>query len=260
MKPLLSLTKVLVALLITTTASAEILFEGYYKLTLGPEHIGYIIQRYELDSPSKTFISTNFVLTKTADTSSTESLSAKANTKLEPLSYQYTRLEGTKSKAIDAIVKKNKLILKIVENGKAQAREVGLTDKTFFSTFLPHLMLKNPKGISVGNKFTYEAIAEEDGAVEKGEVYVKEQIKERGLDTFRTLNTFRLNTPREEQFVNWVNFKGESIKTQVAALNLTAELVTDAKQAYGSLPFSESTIKLLFGNIPEGKINMLNKK
>lgn len=255
MKPLLSLTKVLVVLLITTTASAEILFEGYYKLTLGPEHIGYIIQRYELDSPSKTFISTNFVLTKTAEASSTESLSAKANTKLEPLSYQYTRLEGTKSKAIDALVKKNKLILKIVENGKAQAREVGLTDKTFFSTFLPHLMLKNPKGISMGNKFTYEAIAEEDGSVEKGEVYVKEQIKERGLDTFRTLNTFK-----KEQFVNWVNFKGESIKTQVPSLNLTAELVTEAKQAHGSLPFSESTIKLLFGNIPEGKINMLNKK
>lgn len=255
MKPFFCLTKVLVALLVTTSASAEILFEGYYKLTLGPEHIGYIIQRYELDSPSKTFISTNFVLTKTADASSTESLSAKANTKLEPLNYQYTRLEGTKSKAIDALVKKNKLILKIVENGKAQAREVGLTDKTFFSTFLPHLMLKNPKGISVGNKFTYEAIAEEDGAVEKGEVYVKEQIKERGLDTFRTLNTFK-----KEQFVNWVNFKGESIKTQVPALNLTAELVTEPKQAYGSLPFSESTIKLLFGKIPEGKINMLHKK
>lgn len=252
MKHLLTLTKVLMILLSSTLASAEVLFEGYYKLTLGTEHIGYIIQRYELDTASKSFSSVNFVLTKTAEATTSESLSAKANTKLEPLSYQYTRLEGSKSKAIDAIVKKNKLVLKIVENGKAQAREVGINDKVFFSTFLAHLMLKNPNGISVGNKFTYDAIAEEDGAVEKGEVYVKEQVKEKGLQTFRTLNTFK-----KEQFVNWVNIKGESIKTEVPQVNLKAELVTDPKQAYGALPFNQSTIQLLFGKIPEGKINML---
>ena len=91
-------------------------------------------------------------------------------TKLEPMSYQYTRLEGTKTKAIDAIVKKNKLVLKIVENNKAQAKEISISTNVFCSTFLPHLMLKNPKGLSVGNKFSYDAVAEEDGAVEKGEV------------------------------------------------------------------------------------------
>jgi hypothetical protein len=255
MKLLIHLTKVLVVLLICLPTHAEVLFEGYYKLTLGSEHIGYIIQRYDLDSASKTFVSTSFLLTKTAEGTTTESLSAKANTKLEPVSYQYTRLEGTKSKAIDALVKKNKLVLKIVENNKAQAKEVSISNSVFFSTFLAHLMLKNPKGLSVGNKFSYEAVAEEDGAVEKGEVFVKEQVKERGLDTFRTLNTFK-----KEQFVNWVNFKGESIKTQVPALNLTAELVTDPKLAYGALPFNTSTIQLLFGKVPEGKINMLNKQ
>lgn len=255
MKHLFTLTKVLVVLFYSCLTSAEVLFEGYYKLTLGTEHIGYIIQRYELESASKTFSSVNFVLTKTAEATTSESLSAKANTKLEPLSYQYTRLEGTKSKAIDAIVKKNKLVLKIVENGKAQPREVGINNKVFFSTFLAHLMLKNPNGISVGNKFSYEAIAEEDGTVEKGEVFVKEQVKEKGLQTFRTLNTFK-----KEQFVNWVNIKGESIKTEVPGLNLRAELMADPKQAYGTLPFNQSTIQLLFGKIPEGKINMLSKQ
>jgi hypothetical protein len=255
MKPILHLTKVLAVLLICTPASAEVLFEGYYKLTLGAEHIGYIIQRYELNSGEKTFVSTSFLLTKTAEGTTTESLSAKANTKLEPVSYQYTRLEGSKTKAIDALVKKNKLVLKIVENNKAQAKEVAISNSVFFSTFLAHLMLKNPKGLSVGNKFSYDAVAEEDGTVEKGEVFVKEQVKERGLDTFRTLNTFK-----KEQFVNWVNFKGESIKTEVPSLNLTAELVTEPKQAYGALPFSTSTIQLLFGKVPEGKINMLSKQ
>jgi hypothetical protein len=255
MKHLFALTKVLVFLCFTSVAQAEILFEGYYKLTLGTAHIGYIIQRYELDSAAKTFSATHYVVTKTADASSIESLSAKANTKLEPLTYQYTHLDGKKSKAIDAIVKKNKLVLKIVENGKAQIKEIGLSDKVFFSTFLAHLMMKNPKGISVGNKFSYEAIAEEDGVIEKGEAYVKEQVVERGLTSFRTLNTFK-----NEQFVNWLNIRGESIKTHVPQLGLSADLVAEPKEAYKDMPFNESTIKLLFGKIPEGKTNMLHKK
>ena len=77
---------------------------------------------------------------------------------------------------------------------------------------------------------------------------------------FSTCRQGSFNTFKKEQFVNWVNFKGESIKTQVPNLNLTAELVTEPKQAYGALPFNTSTIQLLFGKVPEGKINMLSKQ
>lgn len=255
MKLLFCLTKVLFLITLSLPANGEILFEGYYKLTLENSPIGYIIQRYDLDSATKTFSATHYVLTKTSDGTTTESLSAKSNTKLEPLSYQYTRVEGAKTKAIDAIVKKNKLVLKIVENNKASVKEIPMTEKVFLSAFLAHLMLKNPKGIAVGNKFSYDAVAEEDGTVEKGEAFVKEQVKERGLETFRVLNTFK-----KEQFVNWLNIKGESIKTHVPQYNLTAELVADPKSATTGFPLNESTLKILFGNIPEGKTNMLHTK
>lgn len=261
MQKLILLTKVVVLLLYTSIASADILFEGYYKLVDNSKHVGYFIQRYELDPASKVFSSTYYLFTKTVEgVVVNESLNAKSTSKLEPLSYQFSRSDGTSTKAIDAIVKKSgktsKLIIKIVENGKPpRMREVVLNDKIFLSTFLAHLILKSPTGIQVGNKFTYEAIAEEDGQIEHGEVFVKEQVKEKGIDTFRTLNTFK-----KDEFVNWLNVKGESIKTSVPKLNIEAELMANPKDAYSGMPFSENIIKALFGGIPEGKKNLLSTK
>ncbi|MCB9072453.1 MAG: hypothetical protein H6623_02435 [Bdellovibrionaceae bacterium] len=256
MKTCSFLTKVLFFVLsLSPLANAELLFEGYYKIQLENQHLGYFIQRYALDANTKLFSSTYYFLTQANNVTTIESLNAKSNVKFEPQSYQYSRLEGKNTKAIDALVKGKKLVMKIVENGKATAKEISINDKVFLSTFLSYLMMKTPKGVSVGNKFTYTAIAEEDGSVESGEAYVKEQVKEQGLDTFRTLNTFK-----KEEFVNWLDTKGESIKTHVPKLNLTAELVTNPKDAYKDMPFNESSIKLLFGNVPEGKTNMLFKK
>lgn len=251
-----TLTKVLVILLIIfpATSFAETVFEGYYKVSSEGEHVGYYIQRYALDAKTKLFSSTHYMVLKFGETTTIESLNAKSTAKFEPHSYQYSQLDGKKTKAIDAVVKGKKLVIKTIENGKATAREIGITEKVFLSTFLPYLVLKTPQGLSVGNKFTYDAIAEEDGAVNSGEIYVKEQVKEAGLDTFRTLNTFK-----KEQFVNWVDVKGESIKTQVPSANVIAELVKDPKEAYKNFPFNESSIKLLFGAIPEGKTHMLAK-
>lgn len=234
--------------------SAETIFEGYYKVSAENQHIGYYIQKYALDPQAKLFSSTHYMVLKVGETTTIESLNAKATTKFEPHSYQYSQLDGAKAKAIDAIIKGKKLVIKTIENKKMTAKEIPINDKVFLSTFLPYLILKTPKGIAVGNKFTYDAIAEEDGSVSGGEVYVKEQVKEAGLDTYRTLNTFK-----KEQFINWVDTKGESVKTFVPAHNLTAELMRDPKEAYKAFPFDEKSIKLLFGNVPEGKTNMLAK-
>lgn len=250
------LTKVVSALIIISASvcQAETIFEGYYKVSAENQHIGYYIQRYSLDPQSKLFSSTYYMVIKAGETTTIESLNAKATTKFEPHSYQYSQLDGTKTKAIDAIIKGKKLVIKTIDNKKMTAREIPINDKVFLSTFLPYLILKTSKGLSVGNKFTYDAIAEEDGSVSGGEVYVKEQVKEAGLDTYRTLNTFK-----KEQFVNWVDNKGESIKTFVPSHNLTAELVRDPKEAHKNFLFDEKSIKLLFGNIPEGKTHMLAK-
>ena len=43
----------LISILFSVSAKAEILFEGYYKVTQSKKHIGFIIQRNEIDAKTK---------------------------------------------------------------------------------------------------------------------------------------------------------------------------------------------------------------
>ncbi len=86
MKILVALTKVLSLILIPCLAFGEVIFEGYYKISLGGSPIGYMIQRYDLNPKEKQFISTYYMYTKTAESTSIESLKAVATPTLAPIS------------------------------------------------------------------------------------------------------------------------------------------------------------------------------
>src|SRR5258708_7482051 len=74
--------------------ASEIQFEGYYRVELDSKPIGYSIQRYEMDSNSKTIRAASFLKTNELGGNLQESLKAEAKTKekseFEPLSFQYT--------------------------------------------------------------------------------------------------------------------------------------------------------------------------
>lgn len=255
MRHLLISTKVLFIFLCSSTSWATPIFEGYYKLSLNNNHIGYVIQRYNLDSQKKTFSSTHYIYLKLAGNTDIESLHAESDLDFTPKSYKYTSMTGKDTLTIDASVKGKKIAIKTIKNGKPLIKEIPLQKNVFLSSFLSHMMLKNEKGIAVNNKYQYSAIAEEEGKVYNGKAWVKEQIKEQGLDCFRVLNTFK-----GEKFVNYVNSKGESIKTVVPTTQLVAQLMKEPKEAHKGLPFNDKTIKLLFGDVPKGTTNMLSGK
>ena len=241
-----------------TLASNKTLFEGYYKILSGPNHVGYYIQRYELDPKRKEFISTYFLKTNEQGGNITESLKAISTQNLNPVSYQYTSLQGSVAKTIDANMREGKkqepiLQVKVNENGKLRVYEKRISKGTFFSTFLIYLLLQGEKGISPGTKYNFHAIAEEDGQVFPGEVYVDSRTKTMGLDTFKVLYTFK-----RTQFVNFIDDDGESLVSISPALNISAEMVINSGDAIKGMNFSEKSIKLLFGNIPAGNINALS--
>src|SRR5690606_1860603 len=92
----------------TGFANSKSLFEGYYKITMQGNHVGYYIQRYEIDPKKKEFISTYFLRTNKLGGNISESLRAYSTEKLNPIKYHYTSLQGTASKTIDAHANKNK--------------------------------------------------------------------------------------------------------------------------------------------------------
>ena len=233
------------------------LFEGYYKINSGGQHVGYYIQRYELDPKKKQFISTYFLRTNQAGGNISESLKAYSTDKLNPVKYQYTTLQGKVAKTIDANVRKGKkdksiLQVKVNENGKLRVYEKELEKGTFFSTFLIYLLLQGDKGIQPGVKYNFRAIAEEDGKAFPGEVFVESETKKMNVNVFKVLYTFK-----RTQFVNFIDAKGESLISVSPAFDIAAEMVSEPSLATQGMNFNKKSIELLFGNVPAGNINRL---
>jgi hypothetical protein len=249
----------LVLTLTPLESPAKTLFEGYYKILSGGVHVGYYIQKYELDPKTRQFKSIYYIRTNEQGGNISESLKALSTEKLNPISYNYTSLQGEQTKTIDANVRKGKkdepiLQVKMIENGKLRVYEQKLQKGTFFSTFLIYLLLQGEKGITPGVKYKFRSIAEEDGKDYAGEVYIDSETKKMGLDVFKVLYTFK-----RTQFVNFINFKGESLLSISPALEISAELVNDPKEATQGMPMSDKTIQLLFGETPKGVTHSLKK-
>lgn len=257
---LLAFRKIICILIIPFTvfssqvAQADILFEGYSKILSGDQHIGYVISRYEFDSKKKQFFSTYFLKSGKGTTEITESLKAVADAELAPISYEYTTLAGKEVKTIDAKIKNGVLTAAIKSGGKVQRVEKKIPKGTFLSTFLIYLMLKSKDGLRAETNYEYQAIAEEDAAIYKGQALVGKEEKFIGFKAFKILNTFK-----DVTFLSYVNERGEVLGTNAIAQDIKTELVANPSDATSGQPYSAALLKTLFGAIPEGQANVASR-
>lgn len=233
--------------------TTQVLFDGYYKISLGGQHIGYMAQTFEYDEKAKKFFSVYFLKTNKLGGDLQESVKAASNEKFEPISYSYTSQTGQKVKTIDGTFKGETMKL-ITTDGKMKRDETHKIPKgTFLSSFLGMLMLQ--KGISVGKKFSYSAVAEEDGNSYNGETLVKEQTDFLGQKGFRILNKFK-----GANFISFMNEKGEVLGTKSEENNLSTELVKSPSEATQGFVVPNKTLELIFGRMPTGTTNSLATK
>jgi hypothetical protein len=241
-------------ILASSAAHAEILFEGYSKILSNGSAIGYIISKYEFDAKSKKFISTYFLKTAGKGTEITESLKATANAELAPISYEYTTIVGKEVKTIDAKFVGQKMTAQVKAGKKTQTIRKDLPKGAFLSTFLVYLMLKSKEGLKTDSNYDYQAIAEEDAEVYKGQATVGKEEAFLGLKSFKVQNKFK-----DVRFVSYVNERGEVLGTNSVGQGVSTELVPDPALATKGFPMSEAILKNLFGEVPAGKTNMLAK-
>lgn len=251
-KKLNLMTIILILFIYVAPVQAQVLFEGYSKITLSGQFLGFVIQKYEFDVQKKNFISTSLIKYNEAGGGITESLKAYANEALEPISYSYNLLGPTGAKTIDASFAKGVLTVKTTEKGKTIKKDVNLPKGSFFSSFLAYVILKNPQGLKTSSKYEYQAVAEEDGDLHKGTATVQSEETYKGIRVYKILNNYK-----DAQFVSLTTDKGEMISTTSPQKSLSLELMAEPSQAMGGLTVGADNLKLLFGNIPEGKINAL---
>jgi hypothetical protein len=146
----------------------------------------------------------------------------------------------------------------IAVDGKVEQVSMPLPPRAFLSTFLVYEMLQGEKGLKVGTKYDYVAVAEEEGKVYNGNAFIEKLDTYHGIRSFRIINDFKTETPNSAKFISYVTEKGEAILTKSPMQSLSTELVQNAIQATQGFPVSTQNIQLLFGRIPDGKTNVLH--
>lgn len=235
------------SLTIAPKANAAILQDGWYKIVSGGQHVGFIVLRYEFDESKKQFTSTSYTQTNALAGGLKESLISVAAQDLAPISYQYTSQIGQIAKTIDAAFAKGVMTAKVTEAGKNESIQNKLNKGTFLSQFLVYLILQNPKGMKVGNKYVYSAIAEEDGKVHDGEAYISAMETVNGIETYKILNNFK-----GAKYISYVTPKGIVLLTKDPVQSLSTELVANPEVATKGFDFNRKTLTLLFKTLPTG--------
>ena len=226
-------------------ALAKPLVTGWHKILINQKHSGYLVQEYKFDKDKKEFSATNFAHITLPGARIDRSLQAKANHKLEPISFQYTEKTGDKVKLIDASFEGKYMNLTVNQNGNKAQKQVELREGTFLGIFLYILMITNKKGIKEGHNFSYYAIAEDTGEVHVGKADVTEIAKLKGLDVFKVLNKFAGSNTVEH-----VTPTGQIVNTLDPNNGVATELVQNQTTATGSFPVSQKSLELLFGAKP----------
>jgi hypothetical protein len=247
----------LVLIASTSTARAEILFEGYSKVLLGGTHVGYVVQRYEFDSKKKEFRTTYFVRTNPTGGDITESLSARANANLTPISYQYTSLGKSGPKTLDATFTNGTMTVITKEGGKQSSAVTKIPKGAILSIFLNYLVLQGKEGMKVGVKYNFQAIAEEDGKLYNGEVYIKGEEPASGVKAYKVLTTFKAGTPDAAHYIRHTTAKGEDIDSLEPVAQVATVLAPNVQEATAGLTLAAKNIEMLFGGIPKGNENAI---
>lgn len=236
----------------STFAHADVLFEGYSKIMVNGQHSGYVITRYEFDPKKNQFTSSYFLRTGKNTGEITESFKAIAASDLAPISYEYTTIVGKDTKTIDAKFKKDNMSAVVKNNGKVSRIEKKIPKGTFLSTFLVYLMMKSKEGLKSDSKYEYQAIAEEDGSLEKGQALVGKEEHFNGQKAFKILNTFK-----NSKFLSYVNDHGEVLGTNVMSQGVSTELVATPEEATKGFPVSNAILTTVFGGVPKGDNNVV---
>ena len=239
----------------STVKPTETLFEAYYKILADSKHIGYAIQKYEYKPQSKQFQALQFMRIESSGSQTTESLIARADESFQPLSFEYTQLSDGKSTLIDAQFKQQKMTGQITKEGVVKKFSKDIPKGSFLSSFLVYLMMKSPSGLSSQTKFQYQAIAEEEGEVYKGEALVHKEERWKELRVLKVVNTFKGN-----KFVSLLTDRGEIVSTLAPDVKVGTEIVAKKEEAVSEFNFNEKVIRQLFGEVPEGKQNIFSKR
>lgn len=246
----------LLLLSLSLPLKAEVLFEGYYKVTQFKKHIGFLVLRHEIEDKSGNFKTTSFIKLAKAGFDMTESYQAVSTGDLAPLSLNYLAVGNKKTKTINVSFKNQKMTGTTVEDGKTIKIDEKMPKGIFLSSALYYLMLKSKDGLKTDTKFDYSAITEEGPVVMTGTVSVDKKMVTQGKQQLLKIN----NRFAGSDYDNLVTPRGEVVSAVTPSTVIESELVKNKDEATEGIKLSSGTLEKIFGNVPAGNINLYHTK
>ncbi len=234
---------------------AAILFEGWSKVLLSGQHVGYVIQRYEFDEKKKEFRAIHYMKMSADAGGLTDSLVARADASFKPISYQYTGLKAGKPILIDAGFKGDKMTAAVTEGKEKKTVSLTLPKGTFLSAFLGYVMLQGKEGLKKGIKYEYQGVLEEAAVVAKGEAYIADEENVSGIPAFRILNTVS-----GSKYISLATHKAEVLGTVSPSAGVQTILVSTMEEAVATHGLNSAAVSQLFGSVPKGKENEVARR
>jgi hypothetical protein len=231
------------------------LFEGWSKVLLSGQHVGYIIQRYEFDEKKKEFRAIHYMKMNADAGGLTDSLVARADATFKPINYQYTGLKDGKPILIDAGFKGDKMTAVVTEGKEKKTVNLTLPKGAFLSTFLGYVMLQGKEGLKKGIKYEYQGVLEEAAIVAKGEAYIADEETVSGIAAFRILNTVS-----GSRFISLATHKAEVLGTVSPSAGVQTVLVSTMEEAVAGHGLNSAAVSQLFGSVPKGKENEVSRR
>ena len=244
------------ALCAFSIAQAATLFEGWSKVLISGQHVGYIVQRYEFDEKKKEYRAVHFMKIASAEAGGlTDSLVARADSSFKPISYQYTGLKDGKPVLIDSNFKGDKMTAAVSEGKEKKTITNTVPKGAFLSAFLGYVMLQGKEGFKKGIKYEYQGVLEESASIVKGEAFIADEETVSGIPAFRILNT--VNGAR---FISLATHKAEVLGTVSPTQGVQTVLVASMEEAVAGHGVNSAALTQLFGSMPKGKENELAKR
>lgn len=246
----------LLVFLTVFSVKAEVLFEGYYKVTQFKKHIGFLVLRHEIDDKTKNFKTTSFIKLGKGGFDLTETYQAVSDSELAPLSLHYLAAGDKKTKMIDVQFKNQKMTGTVTEDGKKNKINEKAPKGVFLSSALYYLMLKSKDGLKTDSKFDYTAITEEGPVLMSGTVAVDKKMVTQGSNQLLKIN----NRFAGSDYDNLVTTRGEVVSATTPATSIESELVKNKEDATEGIKLPAGTLEKIFGTTPAGTTNIYQAK
>ena len=243
-------------LILSQTARAEILFEGYYKVTQFKKHIGFLVLRHEIDDKTKNFKSTSFIKLGKEKFDLTETYQAISDPTFIPISLTYLSAGDRKTKTIDAKIKNMVMTGLVVEDGKKIKLNSPIPKGAFFSSALYYLMLQSKEGLKTDTKFDFVGITEEGPVPIDGTVSVDKKMATVGSNQLLKVS----NKFAGSEYDNLISSRGEVYSANTPSTSIETELVKSPEDAMSGIKLAPGTLEKIFGSKPTGKQNSFYSK